>query len=99
MLFRVAASRTLTRPDPSAMLPGTTFVDPSAQAANQGNPNLTPFKSNNFDAGLEWYTGQEGYLGVVGFQKGESWSRGLPASCVMMVLATSTVFCRSQITR
>jgi TonB-dependent receptor len=69
LLFRVAASRTLTRPDPSAMLPGTTFVDPSAQNANQGNANLTPFKSNNFDAGLEWYTGQEGYVGVVGFQK------------------------------
>jgi len=69
VLFRLAASRTLTRPDPSQMLPGTTFSDPSAQSANQGNPNLTPFKSNNFDAGLEWYTGQEGYLGVVGFQK------------------------------
>ena len=23
----------------------------------------------NFDAGLEWYTGEEGYVGVVGFQK------------------------------
>jgi hypothetical protein len=32
---------------------------------------------------------------VVGRQNGESWSRGLPASWVMMVLATSTVFCRS----
>jgi len=69
LLFRLAASRTLTRPDPSAMLPGTSFSDPSAQAATQGNPNLTPFKSNNFDAGLEWYTGEEGYVGVVGFQK------------------------------
>jgi len=69
LLFRLSASRTLTRPDPSAMLPGTTFTDPSAQAANQGNPNLTPFKSNNFDAGIEWYTGQEGYIGAVGFQK------------------------------
>jgi TonB-dependent receptor len=69
LLFRLSASRTLTRPDPSAMLPGTTFTDPSAQQANQGNANLTPFKSNNFDAGLEWYTGQEGYIGIVGFQK------------------------------
>ncbi len=69
VVFRLAASRTLTRPDPSAMLPGTSFSDPSAQSASQGNPNLTPFKSNNFDAGIEWYTGQEGYIGAVGFQK------------------------------
>ena len=32
-------------------------------------------------------------------QKGESWSRGLPASCVMIVRDTSTVCRRSQITR
>ena len=32
-------------------------------------------------------------------QNGESWSRGLPASWVMMVLATSTVCCRSHSTR
>ena len=32
-------------------------------------------------------------------QNGESWSRGLPASWVMIVFATSTVCIRSQITR
>jgi TonB-dependent receptor len=69
VVVRLAASRTLTRPNPSDMLPGTTFSDPSAQNANQGNPNLTPFMSNNFDIGGEWYTGQEGYLGVAAFQK------------------------------
>jgi TonB-dependent receptor len=67
--LRLAASRTLTRPNPSAMLPGTTFTDPSAQTANQGNPNLTPYMSNNFDIGGEWYTGAEGYFGVAAFVK------------------------------
>ncbi|MBW8812259.1 MAG: TonB-dependent receptor [Caulobacterales bacterium] len=67
--LRLAASRTLTRPDPSQMLPGTSFSDPSAQTASQGNANLTPFKSDNFDIGAEWYTGKEGYVGIVGFQK------------------------------
>ncbi|WP_426030703.1 TonB-dependent receptor [Caulobacter sp. DWP3-1-3b2] len=66
---RMSASRTLTRPDPSAMLPGTTFSDPSAQAANQGNPALRPYTSNNFDVGGEWYTGGAGYVGVALFQK------------------------------
>jgi TonB-dependent receptor len=66
---RMSASRTLTRPDPSAMLPGTTFSDPSAQNANQGNPALRPYTSNNFDFGGEWYTGGAGYVGVALFQK------------------------------
>ena len=29
-------SRTMTRPNPSSMLPNTTFTDPSAQTASQG---------------------------------------------------------------
>ncbi|HVY87082.1 MAG TPA: TonB-dependent receptor [Caulobacterales bacterium] len=67
--FRMAASRTITRQNPNAMLPNTTFSDPSAQNASQGNPNLTPFYSNNFDIGGEWYTGGEGYVGVALFRK------------------------------
>ncbi|HWA00628.1 MAG TPA: TonB-dependent receptor [Caulobacterales bacterium] len=66
---RMAASRTITRQNPNAMLPNTTFSDPSAQNATQGNPNLTPFFSNNFDLGGEWYTGGEGYVGVAFFRK------------------------------
>ena len=67
--LRMSASRTLTRPNPSAMLPGTSFSDPSAQSASQGNPNLAPYLSNNFDFGGEWYTGGAGYVGVALFQK------------------------------
>jgi TonB-dependent receptor len=67
--LRFAGSRTVTRPDPSAMLPGTTFSDPSAQNANQGNPALAPFLGDNFDFGGEWYTGKEGYFGVALFKK------------------------------
>lgn len=67
--LRMSASRTLTRANPNAMLPNTVFSDPSAQAATQGNPNLAPFKSTNFDFGGEWYTGGEGYFGVMMFNK------------------------------
>ena len=69
VILRMSASRTITRPNPSAMLPGTTFSDPSAQQANQGNPNLQPYLSNNFDFGGEWYTGGAGYVGVALFRK------------------------------
>jgi TonB-dependent receptor len=51
------------------MLPATTVTDQSAQVANQGNPDLTPYISNNFDLGGEWYTGDEGFVGLSLFNK------------------------------
>jgi TonB-dependent receptor len=69
IVLRMAASRTLTRANPNDMLPATTFSDPCACVANQGNPDLTPFLSTNFDFGGEWYTGGEGYVGVALFNK------------------------------
>ena len=69
LVFRIASSRTLTRANPSQMLPNTAFGDPSAQTASQGNPNLAPFLSTNFDLGGEYYTGDEGYIGATLFAK------------------------------
>lgn len=69
LLLRIAASKTMSRPDPNAILPGISIIDPSAQTANAGNPNLKPFYSDNFDAGGEYYTGGLGYIGVTAFQK------------------------------
>lgn len=69
MVVRMSGSRTLTRPNPSSMLPNTTFTDTTAQVASQGNPNLAPYISTNLDLGGEWYTGDEGFIGVTLFQK------------------------------
>jgi len=69
IVTRFAVSRTLTRANPSAMIPSTGFGDQSAQNATQGNPNLTPYVSKNIDLGGEWYTGAEGYVGLALFQK------------------------------
>jgi len=69
VVLRMSSSRTMTRPNPSSMLPATTFTDQSAQVANQGNPNLTPYISTNFDLGGEWYTGGEGFVGLTLFNK------------------------------
>src|SRR5262249_44370574 len=63
VIVRAAGSRTMTRPDPSAMLPGVSFSSPSADTGTVGNPALKPFLSDNFDLGLEYYTGQEGFIG------------------------------------
>ncbi len=69
LVMRIAGSRTMTRANPDAMLPGTTFSDPSAQVASQGNPTLKPYFSNNADIGGEYYTGGPGFIGIDLFSK------------------------------
>lgn len=69
VVLRRSGSRTLTRSDPSAMLPNTNFSDPSAQTATQGNAKLAPYRSTNVDIGGEWYTGGEGFVGLTVFDK------------------------------
>jgi TonB-dependent receptor len=69
VILRLAASRSMTRPDPSAMVPNTNFSDPVAETATAGNPRLAPYLSTNLDLGGEWYTGNEGYVGLDLFGK------------------------------
>jgi len=66
---RIAGSRTMTRPDPSAQLPGVSFPAPSADQASIGNPALKPYLSTNLDLGFEYYTGREGVISVNAFRK------------------------------
>ncbi len=66
---RGSISRTMTRPDPSQMLPGATFSDPSAALATVGNSALKPYYSNNIDLGWELYTSPGSYLGMTAFRK------------------------------
>jgi TonB-dependent receptor len=69
LVFRFAGSRTMTRANPTLLLPGTTFSDISAQVASQGNPNLKPYFSNNADVGLEYYFGKLSYVSANFFNK------------------------------
>jgi iron complex outermembrane receptor protein len=62
LLLRFAASKTITRPDYSALAaPINLTFQPEAPnngttgAGSGSNPNLKPVKSNNFDASLEYY--------------------------------------------
>ena len=66
---RASLSRTLNRPDPSSIVPGISFSDPSAAQAILGNTALSPYYSNNIDLGAEIYTGDEGYAGLALFHK------------------------------
>lgn len=69
LIGRFAASTTMTRPNPSSMLPGLSFGDISAFNGSLGNASLTPYISKNLDFGLEWYTGKEGYVSLAAFNK------------------------------
>jgi iron complex outermembrane receptor protein len=59
LIGRLAAAETMTRADYSA-LSSTTSLTPPANYPGTGsgsgsNPYLKPIRSNNYDAGLEWY--------------------------------------------
>ena len=68
-IVRAALSRTMTRPDPNAQLPGLNFSTPSADVGSVGNSALEPYISDNIDLGFEYYTGAEGYFGFAAFRK------------------------------
>ena len=54
MVLRLAAARTMARPDYSA-LGGALTADDTTHTGNGGNPNLKPIRSTNLDAAFEWY--------------------------------------------
>ena len=59
LVARLAATKTLARPDYSALAGGLTLSPPASENDVGGgfssNPNLKPIRSTNFDAALEWY--------------------------------------------
>lgn len=69
VVLRVAGSRTITRANPSAMLPSVAFGSALLSPLSAGNPNLQPYFSNNLDVGLEWYTGGPGVVAIDYFRK------------------------------
>ncbi len=54
LVARASASKTMTRPDFSALAGALTLNDLTHEGSG-GNPNLEPLVSTNFDASLEWY--------------------------------------------
>jgi len=68
-IVRAGLSRTMTRPNPNALLPGLNFSSPSADVGSLGNSELDPYISDNIDLGFEYYTGGEGYFGFAAFRK------------------------------
>ncbi len=83
LVARVAAAETMTRADYSALAgfvaltppganpcpPGTTVPTGGCEVGHGsgGNPNLKPIRSNNFDAGLEWYFARQSLVSATFF--------------------------------
>lgn len=71
VLMRAAYSQTLTRPDLNQLAPSETVagIDQSGGTGARGNPALQPYKSKNYDIGLEWYVDKASMLGATVFRK------------------------------
>jgi len=73
--IRAAAAKTMSRPQLSALTPGTTSfptgltVGGAAPSITVGNPFLSPFRSTNLDLSFEYYWGTNGFVGLALFQK------------------------------
>jgi iron complex outermembrane recepter protein len=68
LVARIAASRTLTRPNLVDVAPRFT-VSRDANAASGGNPNLNPYRATQLDFALEWYFAPQGALSGAIFSK------------------------------
>ena len=70
LIFRLAVSKTESRPDLSNLSAATTYnFRPNNQTLTKGNVNLKPYTSTNFDSGLEWYLDRLSYIAIDGFYK------------------------------
>ena len=70
LVARAAYSKTMTRPAPGDLAPNEA-LSVNGDVLTRGNPALSPYFSDNYDLGLEWYFGDSG-LGVIalnGWQK------------------------------
>nr|WP_239017898.1 TonB-dependent receptor [Sphingomonas aracearum] len=67
-IFRLAYSRSLGRPDYSALSPGGSY-NTAEGTASFGNPDLKPYRADNLDATAEWYFAPGGLFSVGAFAK------------------------------
>jgi iron complex outermembrane receptor protein len=71
IIARAAASRSITRPDLFDLRPVINYnvLRPLEMQASGGNPDLKPYRSDNYDLSLEWYFAQASYASIGGFRK------------------------------
>ncbi|WP_380874371.1 TonB-dependent receptor [Sphingomonas sp. DBB INV C78] len=68
VIVRFAAGRTITRPDFADISPGTD-LNGTLLTGNGGDPNLKPFRANQYDLSVEWYPDAETIVAAALFYK------------------------------
>ncbi len=69
-LIRMAAAKTMSRPDLGSLTPGATVsVSGATRTVSAGNPNLDPFRAKAYDVSFEWYYQPGALVSVALFQK------------------------------
>ena len=70
LIYRFSWSKTLTPPELSNLYYDQSFgTRPNSLTISQGNPQLQPYTSRNYDMGLEWYINDASYIALEGFYK------------------------------
>lgn len=68
LVLRVAAARTMARPDFTDVSPRVT-LNPGALTGQGGDPDIDPYRANQADLSLEWYHGNDEILSAALFYK------------------------------
>ncbi|MEM9963825.1 MAG: TonB-dependent receptor [Asticcacaulis sp.] len=69
-VLRFGASKVLTRPTMSDLSPAQSIqTNPGNETLRTGNPDLQPFRANQFEAGAEWYFDNMSLLSLALFHK------------------------------
>ncbi|GEM_PF-768910 len=71
LLFRAAASKSITRPTISQLGPDVSWEVNSLppRVSRNGNPMLNPFEANSYDLSLEWYGEDGAGAAIAAFRK------------------------------
>jgi iron complex outermembrane receptor protein len=68
IVLRFAAARTMARPDYTDVAP-TVNLNVGSLSGSGGNPNVDPFRANQFDISLEWYPNHDTVVAGAVFYK------------------------------
>ena len=68
-VLRFSAAKVMSRPAYGTLNPALGSINPTANTASSGNVGLEPFRANQFDAGFEWYFGDNDFFGAAFFYK------------------------------
>ena len=68
LVFRMAAARTMSRPDFTDIVPRVS-LNPGSLTGTAGNPDVDPYRANQFDMSLEYYPSNNSVFQVALFYK------------------------------